>query len=26
MRYDEMYGIYTGLYPSLRDAMHELAT
>ena len=24
-RYDELYRIYTGLYPSLRDAMHELA-
>ena len=25
-RYDELYRIYAGLYPSLRDAMHELGT
>jgi xylulokinase len=24
-RYDELYAIYTGLYPALREAMHELA-
>jgi sugar (pentulose or hexulose) kinase len=24
-RYDELYGIYAGLYPALRDAMHALA-
>jgi sugar (pentulose or hexulose) kinase len=25
-RYDELYGIYTELYPALRGAMHALAT
>jgi xylulokinase len=24
-RYDELYGVYTSLYPALRDAMHTLA-